>query len=86
MIPNLNAAAMIPMGDSAGTAAAVIGTISTLGGALVGAAIDAAFDGTITPLATAGAIGSGVAFIFFLWADRVWEREVKPTSRAAEVT
>lgn len=78
MIPNLNAAAMIPMGDSAGTAAAVIGTISTLGGAVVGAIIDSAFDGTIIPLATAGALGSAVAFAFYLWADRVWERDVEP--------
>lgn len=75
MIPNLNAAAMIPMGRSAGTAAAVIGTISTLGGAVVGAAIDAAYDGTIIPFATAGALGCAIAFGFYLWADSAWEAE-----------
>lgn len=75
MIPNLNAAAMIPMGRSAGTAAAVIGTISTLGGAVVGAAIDAAYDGTIIPFATAGALGCAIAFGFYLWADSDWEAE-----------
>lgn len=75
MIPNLNAAAMIPMGRSAGTAAAVIGTISTLGGAVVGAAIDAAYDGTIIPFATAGALGCAIAFGFYLWADSGWEAE-----------
>lgn len=84
LIPNLNAAAMIPMGDVAGTAAAVIGTISILGGALVGAIIDAAFDGTIIPLATAGAIGCTIAIVFYVWTDRVWEREIQPASRVTE--
>lgn len=85
MIPNLNAAAMIPMGDSAGTAAAVIGTISTLGGATVGAMIDSRYNGTIIPLATAGAIGSTIAYGFYLWADKVWDREVEPTSTTTEI-
>lgn len=80
MIPNLNAAAMIPMGESAGTAAAVIGTISTLGGAMVGAIIDSAYNGTILPFATAGALGCAAAFAFYLWADGVWEREVEPSA------
>ena len=54
--PNLNSAAMMPMGHIAGTAAAVIGSISTLGGALIGALIDRAFDGTVLPFAIAGAV------------------------------
>jgi DHA1 family bicyclomycin/chloramphenicol resistance-like MFS transporter len=73
MIPNLNAAAMIPMGNVAGTAAAVIGTVSILGGALIGASIDNAYDGTIIPLATAGLIGCVIAFAFFVWAERTWD-------------
>lgn len=79
MIPNLNAAAMIPMGASAGTAAAVIGAVSMLGGAVVGAIIDAAYNGTIIPFATAGAIGCAVAFAFYTWADRVWEDAAVPS-------
>lgn len=72
IIPNLNAAAMIPMGASAGTAAAVIGTISMLGGAVVGAIIDFAYNGTIIPFATAGALGCALALVFYSRADRVW--------------
>jgi DHA1 family bicyclomycin/chloramphenicol resistance-like MFS transporter len=73
LIPNLNAAAMIPMGSVAGTAAAAVGTISILGGALVGALIDNWYNGTIIPLATAGLLGCAVAFAFFIWAERVWD-------------
>jgi DHA1 family bicyclomycin/chloramphenicol resistance-like MFS transporter len=72
VIPNLNAAAMIPMGDLAGTAAAVAGTVTILGGASVGALIDASYDGTIIPLATAGLIGCFIAIAFFIWSERVW--------------
>lgn len=80
LIPNLNSAALIPMGALAGTAAAVIGTVSTLGGALLGAAIDAAYDGTILPLSIGLAVGATVAFAFFMWSDRVWDAAVAPAS------
>lgn len=50
LLPNLNSAAMRPMGEVAGLAAAVIGTISTALGALGGAVIDSFFDGSLTPL------------------------------------
>jgi MFS transporter, DHA1 family, multidrug resistance protein len=50
VFPNVNSAAMIPLGQIAGTAGAVIGTVSTAGGAIVGAIIDTAFDGTVRPL------------------------------------
>jgi DHA1 family bicyclomycin/chloramphenicol resistance-like MFS transporter len=53
LIPNLNALAMEPMGAVAGTASAIIGTAQTGGGALIGALIDRAFDGTVTPLSIA---------------------------------
>ncbi len=82
LIPNFHAAAMIPMGDVAGTASAVTGTIGTLGGALLGALIDAFFDGTIIPLATAGVIGAAIALAIYLWADRAWTTSVDPTLTA----
>jgi MFS transporter, DHA1 family, multidrug resistance protein len=50
LIPNMNSAAMIPMGSVAGTASAIIGTVATAGGALLGAVIDRAYDGTVGPL------------------------------------
>lgn len=50
LIPNMNSAAMIPMASVAGTASAIIGTVATAGGALLGAVIDRAYDGTVAPL------------------------------------
>ena len=72
--PNLNSAAMMPMGHIAGTAAAVIGSISTLGGAAIGAAIDRAYDGTILPFAVAGVLIGLVGYACYRWADAVWAR------------
>jgi DHA1 family bicyclomycin/chloramphenicol resistance-like MFS transporter len=51
LLPNSNSAAMAPLPHVAGMAAAVIGTISTAGGALLGSLVDAAFDGTVRPFA-----------------------------------
>lgn len=76
LIPNFHAAAMIPMGDVAGTASAITASIGTLGGALLGALIDASFDGTIIPLATAGLIGSTVALLIYFQADKAWDSSV----------
>ena len=72
--PNLNSAAMMPMGHLAGTAAAVIGAISTLGGAAIGAAIDRAYDGTILPFALAGVLAGLCGYASYRWADAVWVR------------
>jgi len=73
LIPNLNSAAMIPMGAVAGTAAAVTGTVSTLGGAVFGAGIDSLYNGTITPFAVSGAVMVVIAFGFYRWADKIWD-------------
>lgn len=74
LLPNLRSAALIPMGAIAGTAAAVVGTITTLGGAIIGALIDRTYNGTIIPWAMAGVVAAAVALLMFLWADRVWDR------------
>lgn len=81
LLPNLNAAALIPMGSVAGTASAIIGLISILGGSVIGSFIDRAFNGTILPLALAAA-GLGIISIgFAMWADRVWDEETKIVNR-----
>lgn len=72
MVPNLNAAAMMPMGNLAGTATAVIGSIVTLGGALIGALIDRAYDSTVMPFALGGLICAAAAFACHRWADARW--------------
>ena len=46
LLPNANTASMQRVPHVAGMAAAVIGTVSTGGGALLGAIVDATFDGT----------------------------------------
>jgi DHA1 family bicyclomycin/chloramphenicol resistance-like MFS transporter len=46
---NLGSLAMQPLGRIAGTASSVQGAIGTIGGALIGAAIGQAFDGTVVP-------------------------------------
>ncbi|MGI9610403.1 MAG: MFS transporter [Acidimicrobiia bacterium] len=59
LIPNMNTAAMNPMARVAGTASAIIGTVATAVGALIGALIDRAYDGTVIPLSLAF-LGLGV--------------------------
>ena len=73
LIPDLNSAAMVPMGAVAGTAAAVIGGGSILGGALIGALIDRTFDGSILPFAIAAVISAGCVVVAYWWSDTVWD-------------
>lgn len=69
LIPNFNTIAMHPMGSIAGTASSVIGAVQLAVGALLGAALDRMFDGTILPLAV-GFLGYGViAMALVLWAE-----------------
>jgi DHA1 family bicyclomycin/chloramphenicol resistance-like MFS transporter len=66
---NLGSLAMQPLGRVAGTASSVQGAIGTIGGAVIGAGIGQAFDGTVIPfligLTVCGAAGLAVA----LWAN-----------------
>lgn len=48
---NFNAMAMEPLGHVAGTASAVLGSLQTVLGGAIGAAIGYAYDGTVLPLA-----------------------------------
>ncbi|MGA2189489.1 MAG: multidrug effflux MFS transporter [Steroidobacteraceae bacterium] len=58
-VSNFGAMAMEPVGSVAGIGASLQGFISTIGGALAGAAIGRWFNGTTLPLA-AGALGCGL--------------------------
>jgi DHA1 family bicyclomycin/chloramphenicol resistance-like MFS transporter len=69
LIPNFNTIAMWPMGHIAGTASAVIGTMSVAGGALLGAVIDQQYTDSVTPLVIAFAVLGGLAFLSVLWAE-----------------
>ena len=59
LVPNCNTAAMVPLPHVAGMAAAILGTAATAGGAVLGAVIDGAFDGSIRPFAT-GVLALGI--------------------------
>jgi DHA1 family bicyclomycin/chloramphenicol resistance-like MFS transporter len=61
LFPNLNAAAMVPVGHVAGTAAAVYATVTTAAGALVGSWLDHIFDGTVNPFSLAFGVAGIVA-------------------------
>jgi DHA1 family bicyclomycin/chloramphenicol resistance-like MFS transporter len=83
LLPNLNAAALIPMGSVAGTASAIIGLISILGGSIIGSFIDRAFNGTILPLALSAAVLGLISLGFAMWADRVWDEATKADVQTA---
>ena len=70
LIPNSNSIAMSPLGDVAGTASSLIGAFSILGGAVLGAVIDQAFNGTVTPMITGFFLASLLALITILITER----------------
>jgi len=67
---NLNALAMEPMGHIAGLAAAVIGSVSTVGAVLIAVPIGLAYDGSVRPLVAAVLICSSLALMLMLSARR----------------
>jgi len=67
---NFNAMAMEPLGAIAGTASSVIGTISTLGGAILGYVMGQLFDGTTQPLGLAFSVYGLCAIGCILYAER----------------
>lgn len=66
LLPNSNTAAMAPVAHVAGMAAALLGTVSTAGGALLGATVDGAYDGTVTPFALGALTFAAIAAISIL--------------------
>jgi DHA1 family bicyclomycin/chloramphenicol resistance-like MFS transporter len=70
LIPNFNTIAMLPLGHIAGTASAVIGTISLAGGAFLGSVIDRQYEDTVTPLVVAFVLFGLLALGFVIWAEK----------------
>ena len=64
--PNFNALAMEPQGGNAGMASSIVGSLSTAIGAVCGAVIGRAFDGSVTPLALGFAACAALAFAMLL--------------------
>jgi DHA1 family bicyclomycin/chloramphenicol resistance-like MFS transporter len=69
-MPNFNAIAMEPLGEVAGTASAVLGVLTTLGGALIGIVVGASFDGSLRPLALTYFACAVLALLAVLWGER----------------
>ncbi len=65
LVPNINAAAMRPLAQVAGTAAAILGMVPGLLGALIGSLINGAFDNSITPLALGFVLSAVLAIVTF---------------------
>ena len=72
---NAGALAMAPLGHIAGTASAVQGLVTTVGGALIGLAIGQLFDGTTVPMVAGFAVCGALAVLAALWANPVQPRE-----------
>jgi DHA1 family bicyclomycin/chloramphenicol resistance-like MFS transporter len=69
LIPNVNSRALEPMGEVAGMATAIVGTVSTLIGAILGAMLDAQFDGTVRPFAIALFAAAVLATAILRWSE-----------------
>lgn len=83
LFPNLNAAAMAPVGHVAATAAAVIVTVSTAFGAVVGQRINDAFDGTLNTFSVAFAGAGVIALALCGWAGFGQPRAVASAAEEA---
>jgi MFS transporter, DHA1 family, multidrug resistance protein len=82
LVPNCNTAAMMPVPHVAGTASAVIGTITTAGGALLGGTVTGAFDGTTRPISIGIFVFIAIAAAMILLGTRP-PATVHPTPGAA---
>ncbi|WP_337267124.1 multidrug effflux MFS transporter [Oryzifoliimicrobium ureilyticus] len=77
---NFNSLAMEPLGHVAGTASSVLGFMSTVGGAAIGAMIGQFFNGTAVPLVSGFFSVSIIGLIFVLIAEkgRLFQPHNKP--------
>ena len=71
MISVLNSLAMEHVGRLAGTAAAVLGTLTFIGGSFLAAITDRLITNNITPFATGFLVGISAAVVTILWTRRV---------------
>ncbi len=67
---NFNSLAMEPLGHVAGTASSVLGFMGTVGGAIIGASIGQAFDGSATPMVAGFFTVSVIGLVFVLIGEK----------------
>ncbi len=70
LMPNLNTAALEPMGELAGTASSVTGAARIAGGSVLGGVVNTVIDDTVTPFAFALVVFVGLAIVSTWWAER----------------
>lgn len=70
IMPNFNAMAMEPLGRIGGTASSFVGSIQTIGGAVLGYMVGQAYNGTVVPLAMGYAVFGVVALLVVLVTER----------------
>jgi MFS transporter, DHA1 family, multidrug resistance protein len=83
VIPNCNAAAMLPVGHFAGAAAGVTGTMTTLGGAMLGLLVTSLHTSGTNVLSIGQAILAGGCFLSTLIARRVGQSAVRVSALVA---
>ena len=69
MFGNINALAMEPLGHIAGTAAAIIGSFTTIISVTLGGLIGYSFNGTLMPLLAGFIVFGGLALLAIRWAE-----------------
>jgi DHA1 family bicyclomycin/chloramphenicol resistance-like MFS transporter len=67
ILPTANSLAMQPLGRFAGTGSGIIGTLSTVGGAVLASVVSATVDGSATPLSVAYFVFGTAALASLLW-------------------
>jgi MFS transporter, DHA1 family, multidrug resistance protein len=77
---NFNALAMAPVGNVAGSASALFGAVTSTGGALLGALIARAFDGSVAPFAIGLALSGAAALGAILWTEGKLTLKPEPNS------
>lgn len=79
--PNFNAMAMEPVGHVAGSAAALCGFVSTVGGAVLGGLVGHAYDGTTRPFVYGQALLGMLAVGLLIATERGRRRAERQTAR-----
>jgi DHA1 family bicyclomycin/chloramphenicol resistance-like MFS transporter len=82
-VPNANTAAMLPVPHVAGTASAIIATITIAGGAVLGGAVASAFDGTVRPFAVGTLIFMSLSAVLILFGATTRAEAVAETASRA---
>jgi DHA1 family bicyclomycin/chloramphenicol resistance-like MFS transporter len=83
LFPSATSRALEPMGERAGMAAAVIGSIRTAGGALLAWIINDGVGDTVRSFAIGFAIYGFIGMVFTLWALRESTRLAEPAPAIA---